>query len=206
MCLLGIETCFTRVSVALCNENVLKSREVYVEKQKSETLAELVKILLKENGKSFLDITDIYVNAGPGSFTGIRTGLSFVEGVSFSLPLIKKHYVTSFACVLGNMEYKPLATDIVCVLLKAIGETFYMQTFDSSFNPLSSPIYISIKDAEEGLVKTSYKLYGNFTGFFKSFQIIEDEAVINASGAISCHKFSSLILPQYQPVYIRGFC
>lgn len=49
--------------------------------QRAQIVLPLIETLLKKHGKSFSDISAITVNPGPGSFTGIRVGLSVANAL-----------------------------------------------------------------------------------------------------------------------------
>lgn len=51
----------------------------------SATLATRIEEMLAENKIDFGDITGIVVFVGPGSFTGLRIGISFANGLAYSL-------------------------------------------------------------------------------------------------------------------------
>lgn len=53
--------------------------------QKSQKLLSLIDKTLKENGSSIDKITEVEVNTGPGSFTGLRVGASVANALGFSL-------------------------------------------------------------------------------------------------------------------------
>jgi len=46
---------------------------------------------LQQSGESLADLTEINVNTGPGSFTGLRVGLSIANTLSFALNLPLNH-------------------------------------------------------------------------------------------------------------------
>ena len=52
---------------------------------RAESLSCLLKELIEESGIRMADIESIAVNCGPGSHTGIRTGLAFAKGLSKGL-------------------------------------------------------------------------------------------------------------------------
>ncbi len=54
-------------------------------RQKAQVVMPLFDKLLKKHSLKLSDITDIEVNAGPGSFTGIRVGISIANALSFAL-------------------------------------------------------------------------------------------------------------------------
>lgn len=52
---------------------------------KDQELLTLINQILKKSKKSFKDIGEIKVNPGPGSFTGIRVGVSVANALAWSL-------------------------------------------------------------------------------------------------------------------------
>lgn len=51
----------------------------------SQVLLPLIERILKKNNLEFKDLTDIEVETGPGSFTGLRVGVSVANALGFSL-------------------------------------------------------------------------------------------------------------------------
>jgi len=54
---------------------------------KSQKLLSLIDKILKKNKKSIKDISEIKVNLGPGSFTGLRVGISVANALSWALDI-----------------------------------------------------------------------------------------------------------------------
>jgi len=54
---------------------------------KSQELLFLIDKVLRENKKNIKDISGIEVNLGPGSFTGLRVGLSVANALSWALDI-----------------------------------------------------------------------------------------------------------------------
>ncbi len=51
----------------------------------SQVLLPLIKKIVKDSGFSLSDISEVKVNTGPGSFTGIRVGVSVANALGYSL-------------------------------------------------------------------------------------------------------------------------
>ena len=85
MIILGIDTSSTDLSVSLCVDGVtLSSVDRYVKNAHAEHIAQTVTTALNLGGVDVNDVTHIAVSIGPGSFTGLRIGLSFVKGFCMS--------------------------------------------------------------------------------------------------------------------------
>lgn len=54
-------------------------------RDKSQKLLTTIDKLLSDSGKNLDDLTEIEVNRGPGSFTGLRVGLSVANALGWSL-------------------------------------------------------------------------------------------------------------------------
>jgi tRNA threonylcarbamoyl adenosine modification protein YeaZ len=52
---------------------------------KSQQVLSLIDKILKENRKILRDITEIEVNLGPGSFTGLKIGAAVANALGFAL-------------------------------------------------------------------------------------------------------------------------
>lgn len=64
----------------------------HINTRKAQVVLPLFDKLLKKHSLKISDITNIVVNTGPGSFTGIRVGISIANALSFTLniPVNKK--------------------------------------------------------------------------------------------------------------------
>ena len=54
---------------------------------KSQVVLILIDKLLNKHGLEIKDLTQIEVNLGPGSFTGVRVGVSVANALAFSLKI-----------------------------------------------------------------------------------------------------------------------
>ena len=85
MMMLAVETTAAVASVALLQEGVLVAeREADAGKKHAETLLPLIDLLLEGNGVTISQIDLFAVDVGPGSFTGVRIGVSLVNALAFA--------------------------------------------------------------------------------------------------------------------------
>ncbi len=84
MIILGFESSAKIASVAVTdNDRVLASYCVDNGLTQSELLLPMAESILKNLGLSFSDVDLFCTAAGPGSFTGVRIGVSIVKGLAF---------------------------------------------------------------------------------------------------------------------------
>lgn len=89
--ILNIETATPLCSVALSvNGMVVSQRETTEEKSHASQLTVFIEEILKENSIKISDLDAVAVGKGPGSYTGLRIGVSTAKGLCFgvNLPLI----------------------------------------------------------------------------------------------------------------------
>ena len=86
-----LETSTLLCSVALCDDNgVVALRESREDKSHASLLTVFIEELLKEAGMRAGELDAVAVSKGPGSYTGLRIGVSTAKGIAFaaSIPLI----------------------------------------------------------------------------------------------------------------------
>lgn len=88
MKVLALESSATAASVALCDGETLVAQSFRnTGLTHSQTLLPMVETLLKDCGLRPADLDLLAVAAGPGSFTGLRIGVSTVKGLAWAADL-----------------------------------------------------------------------------------------------------------------------
>jgi tRNA threonylcarbamoyladenosine biosynthesis protein TsaB len=86
--ILQIETATTVCSVALSeNGNLLSYKEIQQRNVHAEVITLFIDEVLKTAGKQFRDLSAVAVSCGPGSYTGLRIGISVTKGLCYSLDI-----------------------------------------------------------------------------------------------------------------------
>lgn len=84
--ILGIDNSMDFLNIALSGpDGPADARRIKESRSPSQILPENVEAILSANGATLKDISELRVTLGPGSFTGIRVGLSFCKGIRAAL-------------------------------------------------------------------------------------------------------------------------
>ncbi len=84
--MLALDTCLAACSAAVTRDDeTLASASEIMDRGHQERLGPLVRQAMAEAGVTFPQVDRIVVTAGPGSFTGLRIGLSFAKGLGLAL-------------------------------------------------------------------------------------------------------------------------
>ncbi len=88
MLVLGIDTSAVTASCAVTNTEsgkIIAQFTINAGHTHSQTLMPMLEAMLKTAGLNYSDIDLMSVSASPGSFTGLRIGVSTVKGIAFAL-------------------------------------------------------------------------------------------------------------------------
>ncbi len=116
MYILGIETSTKTGSVAVLSENgVVAQYCLNIEVTHSERLMTMVDRVLGDTGMTISQLDGFAVAVGPGSFTGLRIGLSTVKGLAIAL----NRPVAAVPTLLALAWNIPYPAHPVCAMLDA---------------------------------------------------------------------------------------
>lgn len=137
-----VDTSLSYIRIALFKDNnLLDFIDEYVDRDLSKLFCVRVKEILVKNSLSFKDINNIYSVTGPGSFTGIRIGLTFVKVLAFSLN--KKVVPISELQILAST---PFNTKYVVPVIDARRGFVFAGVYDNELNNILDDSYINIED------------------------------------------------------------
>lgn len=131
--ILSIETATKICSIAIHHEaKLLASAELHVEKSHSGALIVLIKELLNHIDVQTNQLEAIAVSEGPGSYTGLRIGISTAKGLCFAhdIPLIAINTIEAMAHQLIPF-YKKDPLIYFCPMLDARRMEVYTAVYNS---------------------------------------------------------------------------
>ena len=146
MKILSIDSATAAATCAILeDDNVLSEITFNYKKQHSLILMPIIDELFNNTGMCINDIDAFVASKGPGSFTGLRIGLSTIKGLSQGTgkPFVTVSTLDSLAF---NLAY---TSGIVCPILDALRDNVYtaLYTFDNSqLNRITEYINISIDE------------------------------------------------------------
>ena len=141
--ILAIETSTDVCSVALSRNGQTIDFDIVTEpRMQTSRLAPMVDGLLRRNGIGAKDCAAVAVSSGPGSYTGLRVGVSMAKGLCFgtSLPLIAVNTLDLLAAQGLSMyksNYGENNVDAVVPMIDARRMEVYQATYDGDGNRTS---------------------------------------------------------------------
>ncbi len=131
MLVIGIDTSGKTASCALCSEEAVLAENTFsTNRTHSQVILPMVKKMLSDMGKELSDIDRFAAVSGPGSYTGLRIGISAVKGICFALD--KKCAGVS---ALLSLAYNFAGTDsVICSVMHARQNLVYTAMFETAAN------------------------------------------------------------------------
>lgn len=144
--ILQIETATTMCSVALsANGKLLALKELNERNVHASQITLFIDEVMKMAGKDYKELDAVAVSKGPGSYTGLRIGVSTAKGLCFALdiPLISVDTLESMAS--GFMQEYPDTggASLLCPMIDARRMEVYTAIYDADMNqiePVSAKI------------------------------------------------------------------
>ena len=222
--ILSIETGTDICSVALANDGELMAlRESDEGRDHAKKVALFVDELLRETGVQPSDLDAIAVGKGPGSYTGLRIGVSFAKGMCYALdiPLIAIGSLDAltevaredFDAGILDIEDEEWARAKLCPLVDARRMEVYAEVFDNEGKALTDvAAEVVTEDSFKEWRKDKFVIFGN--GAKKCTELLSDAIFVEvapsargivrlAEEAFKAEKFEDLAY--FEPFYLKEF-
>lgn len=217
--ILLIETATRVCSAGIAGENGLLSlrEDRSMQYSHSSQLTSFIEEVVKEAGLVFKDLDAVAVSKGPGSYTGLRIGVSTAKGFCFGLdiPLVSVYTLHALARVADQkMAEKP---DFFVPMIDARRMEVYNAVFDKSLRPVRETMaeIIEADALQEFLQQGKVAFFGD--GAAKCREILThpnalfvDNVVPSVTGMtdIAMEKFSLQQFEDvayFEPFYLKDF-
>lgn len=147
--ILLLETATDSCSVALSeNSNIIAEKYINQPKAHASLLARYICDILQENNLTMEDCSAVAVSKGPGSYTGLRVGVSCAKGLCYgaSKPLISVCTLATIAqMALDNNLYTGEGDFLIVPMIDARRMEVYTANFNSKGEQLT-PVEAKILD------------------------------------------------------------
>lgn len=202
---LFIDTAVKGCNIALFDQNKsLAIAQEPIERGFAERLIPLYEELMQGINKTPKDIENIYVTVGPGSFTGLRVGLTVARFIGFSCS-VPVQAITTFQAFSAGVD----SNKDRCVVVETKRSDFYYQMMNSKHEFIGEPQSIVSAEIERDLPN-----YNNciITGDavnrlsaeieISSYELIQQD-MINVKAVVALFQQSKLELQNPDAFYIR---
>jgi tRNA threonylcarbamoyladenosine biosynthesis protein TsaB len=144
-------------AAVLIDDRVVAERFAAMERGQAEALLPMIQATMAEAGVVWTGIDAIATTVGPGSFTGVRLGLSAARGLALAAgrPIIA---LTAFEAVAAGLEAdgRPVA-----VAIDSRRGPVFAQRFDPAFRPSGDPAQIEPEDLASWLGAGAWRIVGD---------------------------------------------
>ena len=213
MRVLAIDTALEACSAAVLDTErggILASESIPMLRGHAEALLPLVSRVMSEAGMEFGALDRIAVTVGPGSFTGLRVGVSAARGIAVAAGKPAVGLTT-----LAALAAPYIAVDDVTPLVAAIdarNDQVYMQMFGAAGRSLIQPRVASLREAVRDAANARARLVGSAAAMMAAAwpASVQQPPVVDAARApiidwvahLGAAAAQALSLPK--PLYLRA--
>lgn len=191
--MLHINTALPKAIVVLSNDGAVVDFLINDEQREHTAFLHVaIDQLLKNADLKPGDIKVVGVTSGPGSYSGIRVGLSAAKGLCYALKIPLVTFNTLEALVVSFYQKFPEEEGRVCPMVDARRMEVFTAVYDKRLHPLLVPAALELQPSSIQMV-SSYKiaaLFGSgsqkFSGIFSnSPQLFERQVDISPQSLVT---------------------
>lgn len=204
MNILVIDTSGADCSAAIYDDaagTVLSSRQETIGKGHAEKLMAMIDTVLQESQLDMADLGKVGVVVGPGSFTGIRVGVSVARGfgVALNLPLCS---VTALEALAYSYMKQNDVDEPVLAAMDAKRGQVYLQLFGPDGEAREGPYVMELDAARDFYAANPARLAGSGAALLQGAEaaITTDRLPIDQIAALAASKATG----KPAPLYLRG--
>ena len=212
--ILNIDTAVDTASVCLSqNGEVLQLISNGRQKDHASWLHVAISKILKDAGYQMNNVQAVAVSIGPGSYTGLRVGLSTAKGLCYAMniPLIAIGTLDIMAFAVRDTD-----ADLICPMIDARRMEVFTALYDKNLKQLIAPYAMILNDTSFADSLASGKMIFLGNGSHKLQTIISNKnAFFSSAEATAAHlgqlsnknfiRKEFVDLAYIQPLYVKEF-
>ncbi|MGC1390135.1 MAG: tRNA (adenosine(37)-N6)-threonylcarbamoyltransferase complex dimerization subunit type 1 TsaB [Bacteroidales bacterium] len=218
-----LETATNLCSVALCDKSgVISLKESNESKSHASMLTILIEDIFRDVGIRARDLEAIAVSKGPGSYTGLRIGVSVAKGIAYgaSIPLIGIDTTLSmFWGITGGKYFRtePEISSLFCPMLDARRMEVYYAIYDTggkkikdtSAEIITQDTFFNIPESQkiiffgDGAIKCKEVVNRKNAFFEVDYKISASSMYKPVFQSFIDHKFEDVAY--FEPFYLKDF-
>jgi tRNA threonylcarbamoyladenosine biosynthesis protein TsaB len=217
--ILNIDTAIETAGVSISkNGNVQSFLINTIQKDHASFLHNAIKKVLADAALKMEEVSAIAVTHGPGSYTGIRVGMSAAKGLCYALtkPLITISTLEALAKAAINVSNNISDTSLFCPMIDARRMEVYTALYDHNMKEVMPPnaMIIDENSFHRQLQKNECFFFGSGATKFKNLinsvnaRFISNLDIIPSMAQLSFEKFQRNELANIayaEPLYIKEF-
>jgi tRNA threonylcarbamoyladenosine biosynthesis protein TsaB len=199
--ILNIETATEVCSVALARDGKLLSiRESRGGYTHSENITVFINEAIQEAGVSLNELDAVAVSKGPGSYTGLRIGVSTAKGLCFALnkPLLAVNTLLSLANNFLTSDLKAQVSNLFCPMLDARRMEVYCAVYDAALHEVAPTAAVIIDENSFGEILKTNTIYFFGNGAMKCKSILQHP---NAIFVEDVYPSASAMIPLMEKIF-----
>ena len=218
--ILQIETATTMCSVALsAGGELLALKELNERNVHAKEITLFIDEVMARAGFAYNALDAIAVSKGPGSYTGLRIGVSTAKGLCFALdiPLIAVNTLEAMA--FGFMSHHPEMNGnaLLCPMIDARRMEVYTAMFDTQLN-MMEPASAKVLDAQtfdQYFTKHEMVFFGDGADktqslylAYSNYRFVEFESSAAHLSGLALHKLKNKEFEDvayFEPYYLKDF-
>jgi len=219
--ILSIETSGDICSVALHNDgNLLDAKETNEPNSHGSKLGMFIQDILMAQNLAISNLKAIAVSEGPGSYTGLRIGVSLAKGICYAsgIPLIAVNTLTSLSFAIKQNTPNLPPDTMIMPMIDARRMEVYRAGYDRELNTIlpTAPIILDELFYDSLNLNTTYYVGGsgaqkaNKESFKGKIIVLTEEVALSSRwiGALAWTKFREgqfEDIAYFEPVYLKEF-
>ncbi|MFO1032791.1 MAG: tRNA (adenosine(37)-N6)-threonylcarbamoyltransferase complex dimerization subunit type 1 TsaB [Hyphomicrobiales bacterium] len=208
MLCLALDTCLGACSAALYDlaaDRVLASDQLVMDKGHAEAIGPMVERLFAETGIRPGAVARVLVTRGPGTFTGLRIGLSFAQGFALANASTLYGVDTLRATAAPHLVQHPVLA--IAHAAGATGKVYAAAYADGAASV--APCFTTLEEFTGRLPHVSWAVAGSAAEALAAldgtrFHAVSDGHLPSAAAFAALAREEKVITPEPQPLYLRA--